>query len=67
MCRILANQISAEAPDCCEPAVPRGHTVATIGFQVAEKRKDLIFGDVIETKLRYVPSLCIGEVTEEQL
>jgi hypothetical protein len=67
MCRILPNQVSAEVPDCREPAVPGSHAVATTGFQVVKERENLVLGDVIKTKLRHVSSLCVSEVTEQQL
>jgi hypothetical protein len=34
---------------------------------VVKERENLVLGDVIETKLRHVPSLFVSEVTEEQL
>jgi hypothetical protein len=34
---------------------------------VVKERENLVLGDVIKTKLRHVSSLCVSEVTEEQL
>jgi len=34
---------------------------------MVEKGENVVFGDVLETKLRHVPSLGLREVTEEQL
>jgi hypothetical protein len=65
--RILSNQVSAEALDGREPAIPGSHAVAASSFQVVKKCENPVFSDVIETKLRHVHSFGISEVTEEQL
>ena len=35
--------------------------------QLVKKGENVVLGDIIETKLRHVPSLCISNVTEEKL